>query len=89
MVEGLGCKFVRVHKQEEIKPAIQQANASGGTSTINLPAGVYPLNASNTGEFNGSHSLQIGVGNGSFWRKSLRSPGDGDNLFLTLQFGPD
>ena len=27
MVEGLGCKFVRVHKQEEIKPAIQQANA--------------------------------------------------------------
>ena len=27
VVEGLGCKFVRVHKQEEIKPAIQQANA--------------------------------------------------------------
>ncbi len=27
MVEGLGCKFVRVHKQEEIKPAIEQANA--------------------------------------------------------------
>ena len=49
-----------------LRAAIQQANASGGTSTINLPAGVYPLNASNTGEFNGSHSLQIGVGNGSF-----------------------
>ena len=27
VVEGLGCKFVRVHKQEEIKPAILQANA--------------------------------------------------------------
>jgi len=27
VVEGLGCKFVRVHRQEEIKPAIQQANA--------------------------------------------------------------
>jgi tartronate-semialdehyde synthase len=27
VVEGLGCKFVRVHKQEQIKPAIQQANA--------------------------------------------------------------
>jgi tartronate-semialdehyde synthase len=26
VVEGLGCKFVRVHKQEEIKPAIEQAN---------------------------------------------------------------
>ncbi len=26
VVEGLGCKFVRVYKQEEIKPAIQQAN---------------------------------------------------------------
>jgi tartronate-semialdehyde synthase len=26
VVEGLGCKFVRVHRQEEIKPAIQQAN---------------------------------------------------------------
>jgi tartronate-semialdehyde synthase len=27
VVEGLGCKFVRVHKQDEIKPAIEQANA--------------------------------------------------------------
>ncbi len=27
VVEGLGCKFVRVYKQEEIKPAIQQAEA--------------------------------------------------------------
>ena len=27
VVEGLGCKFVRVYKQEEIKPAIAQANA--------------------------------------------------------------
>jgi tartronate-semialdehyde synthase len=27
VVEGLGCKFVRVHKQEEIAPAIKQANA--------------------------------------------------------------
>jgi len=27
VVEGLGCKFVRVYKQDEIKPAIQQANA--------------------------------------------------------------
>ena len=27
VVEGLGCKFVRVRKQEEIKPAIEQANA--------------------------------------------------------------
>lgn len=27
VVEGLGCKFVRVHRQEEIEPAIQQANA--------------------------------------------------------------
>jgi tartronate-semialdehyde synthase len=27
VVEGLGCKFVRVHRQEEIKPAIQQASA--------------------------------------------------------------
>lgn len=26
VVEGLGCKFVRVRKQEEIKPAIEQAN---------------------------------------------------------------
>lgn len=26
--------------------------------------------------------LYVGVGNGSFWRKSLRSPGDGDNLFV-------
>ena len=26
VVEGLGCKFVRVYKQEEIKPAIEQAN---------------------------------------------------------------
>ena len=26
VVEGLGCKFVRVHRQEEIKPAIEQAN---------------------------------------------------------------
>ena len=26
VVEGLGCKAIRVHKQEEIKPAIQQAN---------------------------------------------------------------
>jgi tartronate-semialdehyde synthase len=25
VVKGLGCKFVRVHKQEEIKPAIEQA----------------------------------------------------------------
>jgi tartronate-semialdehyde synthase len=25
VVEGLGCKFVRVHKQEEIAPAIRQA----------------------------------------------------------------
>jgi tartronate-semialdehyde synthase len=27
VVEGLGCKFVRVHKQEQIAPAIKQANA--------------------------------------------------------------
>ena len=27
VVEGLGCKFGRMHRQEEIKPAIQQANA--------------------------------------------------------------
>ena len=27
VVEGLGCKFVRVRRQEEIKPAIEQANA--------------------------------------------------------------
>jgi tartronate-semialdehyde synthase len=27
VVEGLGCKFVRVYKQEEIAPAIKQANA--------------------------------------------------------------
>ena len=27
VVKGLGCKFVRVYKQEEIKPAIQQAEA--------------------------------------------------------------
>jgi tartronate-semialdehyde synthase len=27
VVEGLGCKFVRVYKQDEIKPAISQANA--------------------------------------------------------------
>jgi tartronate-semialdehyde synthase len=27
VVEGLGCKFVRVHKQEEIAPAIKQAEA--------------------------------------------------------------
>jgi tartronate-semialdehyde synthase len=27
VVEGLGCKFVRVYKQEEITPAIKQANA--------------------------------------------------------------
>ena len=27
VVEGLGCKFVRVHKQEEIAPAIRQAEA--------------------------------------------------------------
>jgi tartronate-semialdehyde synthase len=27
VVEGLGCKFVRVYKQEEISPAIRQANA--------------------------------------------------------------
>ncbi len=26
VVEGLGCKAIRVHKQEEIKPAIDQAN---------------------------------------------------------------
>jgi tartronate-semialdehyde synthase len=26
VVEGLGCKAIRVHKQEEIKPAIEQAN---------------------------------------------------------------
>jgi tartronate-semialdehyde synthase len=26
VVEGLGCKFIRVYKQEEIKPAIEQAN---------------------------------------------------------------
>ena len=26
VVEGLGCKFVRVYKQDEIKPAIEQAN---------------------------------------------------------------
>jgi len=26
--------------------------------------------------------LYIGVGNGSYWRKSLRSPGAGDNLFI-------
>ena len=25
MVEGLGCKAIRVHKQDEIKPAIEQA----------------------------------------------------------------
>jgi tartronate-semialdehyde synthase len=25
VVEGLGCKAIRVHKQEEIKPAIEQA----------------------------------------------------------------
>jgi tartronate-semialdehyde synthase len=27
VVKGLGCKFVRVHKQEEIAPAIRQAEA--------------------------------------------------------------
>jgi tartronate-semialdehyde synthase len=27
VVEGLGCKAIRVHKQEEIAPAIQQAEA--------------------------------------------------------------
>ncbi len=27
VVEGLGCKFVRVHKQEEIAPAVKQAEA--------------------------------------------------------------
>jgi len=26
VVEGLGCKAIRVHRQEEIKPAIEQAN---------------------------------------------------------------
>ena len=26
--------------------------------------------------------LYVGVGNGSYWRKSLRSPGGGDNLFI-------
>ena len=27
VVEGLGCKAIRVHKQEEIRPAIEQAEA--------------------------------------------------------------
>ena len=27
VVEGLGCKAIRVHRQEEIAPAIQQAEA--------------------------------------------------------------
>jgi tartronate-semialdehyde synthase len=27
VVEGLGCKAIRVHRQEEIEPAIQQAEA--------------------------------------------------------------
>jgi len=27
VVQGLGCKGIRVHKQEEIAPAIKQANA--------------------------------------------------------------
>jgi tartronate-semialdehyde synthase len=27
VVTGLGCKFVRVHKQQEIAPAIKQAEA--------------------------------------------------------------
>lgn len=38
-----------------------------------------------------SHLLYIGVGNGSPWNQELRSPGGGDNLFLTsiVAINPD
>lgn len=38
-----------------------------------------------------THLLYIGVGNGSPWNQSLRSPGGGDNLFLTsiVAINPD
>jgi len=38
-----------------------------------------------------SHLMYIGVGNGSPWNQSLRSPGGGDNLFLTsiVAINPD
>jgi len=38
-----------------------------------------------------SHLLYIGVGNGSPWNQSLRSPGGGDNLFLSsiVALNPD
>ena len=51
--------------------------ASGGSSAAAAPSGIRSSTTRS------SDLLYIGIGNGSPWNQTLRSPGGGDNLFLS------